>query len=258
MLRKKTKKVIEENISLESNEAEFSSEEAREISLAIKSYTGAAKWFESHIADEFQKKTKRANRLSLFFGALAIISVIAVACIAPLKKVVPFVIRVDNASGYTDIVQPGAAVTTEQRDDEYWATLYIIQHESYNFSNQDLRYQVVELMSYPDVFAEYKNFQLSKKGYLSVLGDSRQIRVEINNVPVINRGKDKKSGIMQIRFTKTVLDAKGQPVEDIPPTKWLATISYDYNRQPKNKGDEWMNPRGFGVKSYVQTQEVGY
>ncbi|WP_277973351.1 virB8 family protein [Pantoea agglomerans] len=258
MFGKRKKELIDEAYIIESEKDNLTSEQARNIGEASRAYTLAAQWFEKHVAEEEKKKVKNAKRLSMLFGSLAFMSVGAVLLLTPLKTVVPYVIRVDNNSGYTDIVRPGADQNIINSDDAYWAVTYIGNRESYDISNNDFRSKFVELTSYPDVFTEYKNFQLSKKGYLEKLADKQQIHVTIRNVSDPVKSDDGKSSTIQIRFNKTVTDNIGQPVSSIPTTTWLATISFDYSKPPKVKKDEWMSPRGFAVKSYQLSQEVGY
>lgn len=258
MLRRKKKEVIDREHAIEKNKNNIDPEQAKEIGMAVRSYTYAAQFFEQHIAEEEKKKVKHYRRLNIFFGGIALMSVTAVLLLTPLKTVVPYVIRVDNNSGYTDIVRAGSDQSISKTDDAYWGMAYILNREGYDFSNQDLRSRFVELTSYPDVFTEYKNFQLSKKGYLEVLGDKQQIRVSVRNISDPVPSVDGKTTTIQIRFDKNVLDSVGQPVGNIPPTTWLATVVFDYNKPPKIKKDEWMNPRGFAVRSYQLNQEVGY
>jgi len=258
MFNKRKKEIVEKSYEIEIGKDNLTPEQGRDISSATRAYAQAASYFEKHIAEEEKKKTKSAKRLSMFFGSLAFMSVGALILLTPLKTVVPYVIRVDNNSGYTDVVRWGADQDVTETDDAFWATTYVRQYESYNFSNQDERTKFIELTSYPDVYTEYKNFQLSKKGYLAQLADRQQMRVEIRNVSKPQLSEDKKTTTIQVRFDKRVLDDVGQPVRDIPKTTWVVSISYDYKRPPKTKQDEWMSPRGFGVKGYIKTQEVGY
>ncbi|POP70617.1 conjugal transfer protein, partial [Pseudomonas amygdali pv. morsprunorum] len=88
-----------------------------------------------------------------------------------------------------------------------------------------------------------------------VLGTNRQIRTDINNINFLER-KDRE-GTAQVRITKTVLDRNGTPDPQLAPVTWVATVTYDYNNPAKKAGDQWLNPRGFGVMAYTMTQEVG-
>lgn len=231
-------------------------EMARQISLAQQAYTHAALWFESNVAQEHVRKAKTWRGLAAFFGLLAFMSIAAVLGLTPLKSVEPYLVRVDNNTGFTDLVRPVSEVKAqEQVDDEFWLVTYVRFRERYNFADSDAYFSVVELMSYGETFVEYKNFQLSSKGYTETLGNNRQMRVEINGVTFLTR-KDG-AGTAQVRFTKRVLDRNGVPDPMIPPATWQATVSYDYKNPAKRKEQEWINPRSFGVKSYSSVQEVG-
>ncbi len=229
---------------------------AQQISLAEQAYLNAARWFESNVALDYQRSARTWKRLAAFFGVLAFMAVGAVMGLTPLKTVETYLVRVDNNSGFTDVVKPTSEVkSTQQVDDEYWLATYVRFRESYNFSTNDANYAMVELMSYDETFAEYKNFQLSSKGYLAVLGTNRQIRTDINNINFLQR--DNAKGTAQVRLTKTVLDKNGMPDPQLRPVTWIATVSFDYKNPTKKSGDQWLNPRSFGIKSYATTQEVG-
>ncbi|WP_375122199.1 virB8 family protein [Pseudomonas sp. LW8] len=231
---------------------------ARNISLAQAAYTNAAKWFEANVAAEYQKKAKSAKLLSYFFGMLAFMAIGAVMMLTPLKTVEPYVVRVDNATGATDIVRPGGqAKTQKQVDDEYYLSNYVRFREGYNFADSDAMYATVELMSYADAFTEYKNFQMSKKGYTETLGNNRQMKVEIRGVGFLARDEKAGTGTAQVRIIKTVVDRNGVPDPNVKPATWQTTITYDYKNPPKKREQDWINPRGLGIKSYSKVQEAG-
>lgn len=253
--RKTQQQVIEQEQSLAAR-VSIDAATARDISLAEQAFIHAARWFESNVAADYQRSARTWKRLAGFFGALAFMSVAAVLGLTPLKSVETYLVRVDNSSGFTDVVKPVSHVkSSEQIDDEYWLANYVRFRESYNFSNQDAQFAMVELMSYDSTFAEYRNFQLSSKGYLAVLGSNRQIHTEINNITFLDRENAK--GTAQVRLTKTVLDRNGTPDPQMKPVVWLSTVSFDYKNPVKKRGDQWLNPRGFGVLSYSPTQEIG-
>lgn len=231
---------------------------ARKMSLAVAAYTHAARFFENNMANDLKKAAKSSKRLSFFFGALAFMAVAAVMLLTPLKDVVPYVVRVDNATGAADIVRAGGeAKTQEQIDDEFWLTTYVRFREGYNFADSDAMYGVVELMSYADTFNEYKNFQMSKKGYTETLSNNRQMRVDVRGVTFLQRDEEKRTGTAQVRMIKTVVDRNGVPDPSVKPATWQTTITFDYKNPPKKREQEWINPRGFGAKSYSTVQEVG-
>jgi type IV secretion system protein VirB8 len=261
--RKDKQALIERERQLAANVA-VDAATARNISLSTQAYLHAARWFEDNVAKGHQKKATTWRRLALFFGVLAFMAIAALMGVTPLKTVEPFLIRVDNNSGFTDVVRPiSQTKTQDQIDDEFWLATYVRFRESYNFSSNDANFAMVELMSYDETFADYKNFQLSSKGYMDVLGTNRQIRTDVTNINPLPRANTKGGAdndqvkTYQVRLTKTVLDKNGVPDPQLKPTTWLNTVSFDYKKAPKKSGDQWLSPRGFGVRSYIPTQEVG-
>ena len=161
----------------------------KEISQAAQSYAHAARWFENHIADEYKRKANNSKKLCIFFGALSFMSIGAVLGLTPLKTVIPYVIRVDNNTGYMDIVKPyneQTGLKQSEADIESILKVYVDNRESYNFYNQDARYDIVKNMTDDNEFQEYKNFQLSHKGYVYMWADTEQVRVRVNNIYPLN------------------------------------------------------------------------
>ncbi|WP_079386939.1 virB8 family protein [Pseudomonas aeruginosa] len=243
-------------------------EASREASLAVKAYTEAARWFESSVAEQEKRKARTWRWLAIVFGVLAFMAVGAVIGLTPLKTVEAFLVRVDNNTGFTDVVpvvkgQMGSGDVQEAQD-EFWLSTYVRFRESYSFAGSDVNYAMVRLLSYGGTFTEYRNFQLSSKGYTQVLGDNRQLRVEINNIVFLDADAGVQVGVgktkyrtAQVRFTKTVLDRNGVPVLGMDPVTWLGTISFDYGNPAKTRRQRWQNPLGFGVAAYAVAQEIG-
>lgn len=255
MSRKSKQEIIDQERLLASSPL-LDAATARNIGLAQQAYLHAAKWFESNVAVEEQRKATRWRRIAAFNGVLAFMAIGAVLGLTPLKEFVPYVVRVDSTTGASDVLRPASEVKSQaQIDDEFMLALYVRARESYDFADHAAQYKQVELMSHADTFTEYRNFQLSKKGYLEVLGNSRKIRTEINNIVFLTR--EEATGTAQVRITKTVLDRNGVADPTTPPVTWLVLMSYDYQNSPKTRGDGWLNPRGFGALTYTRSEEVG-
>ncbi|WP_440057896.1 virB8 family protein [Pseudomonas fragariae (ex Marin et al. 2024)] len=253
--RKRLEDVVEQERQLATRTA-VDAATAQEMSLAEQAYINAGRWFEENIAKDEKRKRRRSDIIAAFAGVLAFMAILALMLLTPLKTVETYLLRVDKSSAFLDVVPPASTVTSsEQKDDEFWLSAYVRFRENYNFSDNDALFSMVELLSYEDTFKEYKNFQLSTKGYMNVLGNNRQIRTEINNIIFLKR--EDGTGTAQVRMTKTVLDKNGMPDPQIKPAVWVSTMSYDYKNPAKKRGDQWLNPKGFGVLSYSPAQEVG-
>lgn len=262
-LRKNKKAVAEQEKKLIYNDEQLAGK-GKEIGQSIMAYTQAAKWFEKRVADDYRRKARNSRWLASFFGVLAFMAIAAVLGLTPLKTVVPYVLRVDMNSGFVDIVKPKSesVESPEVKEDKRNIVAYVMARESYNWASQPANYALVQLLSYDNAFQEYRNFQLSSKGYVALMGKVEQFRTEVNAMvplknshePALKANKDIRT--YQVRFTKTLLDINGKPVLGSEPTRWVGTISFDYKNPPHSEGDDWLNPQGFGVRDFTKTQEI--
>lgn len=236
----------------------------RDVGSLIFSYNNAAKYFEKNMAKEETKRTKRWRNFCFVSWAMSVSLTIAIASLAPLKTVVPYVLRVDTSSGYVDVVKPASesSESYDVKEDKRNLTAYILARESYNWASHPANYHVVQVMSYGNVFNEYKRFQLSSKGYTAAMGKNQQFRVAINGfIPMkeatalgLSSNKDIKT--WQVRFTKTLLDDNNQPVIGAEPTYWVSVVSFDYHNKSATEGDDNINPREWGALAYERSQEI--
>lgn len=248
---------------------------SNEVGLEVAAYARAARYFEKSIAADYRKKARSWRWVAIVSLAMAFMAILAVLNLTPLKTVEPYVLSVDRNNGSVALLKPGtkSSDTPEVIEDKGFIYTYVMARESYNWANQRASYAQVKLMSYEDVFNEYKNFQLSTKGYVTTLGQSQQIRVQIDSIlPLTTSDEPKlegKKGVKtyQVRFSQTLLNADGKPVvsktnldaagNPKPNTIYfVALISFDYDNPPVSEGEQWMNPKGFGVQAYSKTQEM--
>jgi type IV secretion system protein VirB8 len=234
-----------------------------EVNMVIRAYTSAARYFEENMAQLYKDKAKSSKQLSILFCCILVLAIVAIVLLTPLKTVQTQIIRVDKNSGYVDLMKPDQSVkdSPDTLEDKRNINNYILFRESYNWATQNSAYKYVQLTSYSDVFTDYKNFQLSDKGYVSQMGKNQQLETVVNGFVFMPNTqedvfKDSKSvRTYQVRFTKRRLDGDGNPVIGSAPTHWVSTISIDYKNPATTSGDQWVNPRGFGVHAYIKSQE---
>lgn len=247
--------VFKEERDLALDREQSSMGEQKKIKSVIDAYTKAIRSFKDSEIELLKASNRDKNKLIVAFGVIAFMAVASNMLLMPLKTVETFFLRVDNNSGFTDVVRPADMAQDSTRiDDEFWLASYVRSRESYNWYSQKGAYAFIQALSYPNVFTAYRNFQLSPKGYTAVLTDAAQISTEVNGVTFLTR--EDGTGTAHVRFTKTVLDRDGNLDPQRPATVWLAVITYDYKNAAKTKGVQWLNPRGFGVKSYSTSEEI--
>ncbi|OOF77864.1 conjugal transfer protein TraG [Rodentibacter caecimuris] len=199
---------------------------------------------------------KTLSKISFGVGGIGALiglaGVVAVAGLTPLKSTEPYVIRVDNNTGFTDIVKPisnSSQTTYGEELDKYWLSKFVIERESYDWQLVQNSYNAVELMTTPQVFNEYKAYITSKVSPVNLLKQNKKIKVRVLSISFIN-------GVGQVRFSKQVLTASGDPDSVIPTTYWLASIPFDYKHEIKLEQQRLINPLGFQALSYRADPET--
>ncbi|HHM8819556.1 TPA: virB8 family protein [Pseudomonas aeruginosa] len=213
-------------------------------------------------AQDFEK-SKGAWRVRLMKGAIAIagISVLlnivqafALAAMAPLKTVEPYLLEVDRITGEANVRKPLDKPVVSQGDvvDKFFISEYIRAREGYDWGLAQRMYDQVKAYSVlnASVFNEYDTFIKSPKSPLAILADKARVVVDINAITL-----DEKTNSATVRFSKTVLGADGKPSVTFPVTYWIATVRYEYPN-PKLKPEERrLNPLGMKIPSYQLVQE---
>ena len=132
------------------------SQKASNNKMAIE-FINAAKGFESAEIVRVHKSAKIAWRIS---GACLLITGLAVGAVAgltPLKETRPYVIKVDNNTGQTEIVtmMKNQEQSYGEVMDKHWLTRYVQLRESYDWVTIQDNYDAVMLMSSPEIQAAF-------------------------------------------------------------------------------------------------------
>lgn len=221
---------------------------------AVLSVMEAAKQFDESLAEEIDKSRKVAWRVATVFGLIAFMSVGAVLGLTPLKETKPYLVRVDNNTGVTDVVSVLKTSTDTYGTvlDKYWLSRYVIARESYDWETIDGTAKETKLMSDENVAGEYVAHMNLPLSPLNVLKDNKKIIVKINAVSFIDSSV---SNIGQVRFTTIKLPVNGQETGTPDVAHYIATIAYKYVNQPTKEADRLLNPLGFKSTSYKADPE---
>ncbi len=208
------------------------------------SFMKAAAEFEKSRIAEIEKSRTIAWRVAYGAGIAAILAIAAVCLMTPLKTVVPYVIRVDNHTGATDIVTvlKDAKNTYGEVTDKYFLAQYVRYRENYDWDTIQSTYDATNLLSANAVQNEFKLFYDRTDAPHKVLKDKFKVSITINAITFIG-------DVAQIRFEKNTLPIGGQTVPPAP-VRLIATIAYKYENTPIQEKDRLINPLGFQVTSY--------
>ena len=216
-------------------------------------FNEARSWDDERVA-QLTRSEKRAWRVAMGAGLITIAAVFAVAGLAPLKTVEPFVVEVDNVSGIVEVASGLSDKDNRDYDeviDDYFISKYLRLRERHIFETRLSDRHAVGLMSVEKVrlqYAQYTDPRKHKKAPMNVYGETAQVHIDIKNVSPI--GKD----IVQVRFKKTI-DRAGLRAK---PTHWIATIGYQYNNARMKPEDRRISPLGFQVTQYrIDPETIG-
>ncbi len=223
-------------------------------------FVKASKEFEKSRINDVLKSRDVAWRVAIGACALAICCVIAIVFITPLKEVKPYVIRVDNNTGVTDIVTMLDGTTPvgySEQMSKYFAALYVSQLEGYDWYT--ISKQVEHVMMFSDAAMQNRinnKFTLPDAPH-KIYKDEKRVEIQINNISIIDE-----KGLMQVRYTARIMPTNGGSynpekgtMTGVEEKKYIATIGYEYVNVPKLDSIRLVNPFGFTVKSYRVDQD---
>lgn len=205
-------------------------------------------WEQEIIANALQSRN-RAWLLSFFCMGIAVLSLITLLILLPLKTFEPYVVTVDRNTGYLEVTKGlyQGNLTQDEAITQANLVKYVSLRESYNPSILRENYEQASLMSSGPALEEYQKLWNGKNpnNPSIVLGRKAAIDIKIQSVSFLN---DKTASI---RFQRE-LKENGQ----IRLSHWTAIIDYQYAQKPMQMADRFLNPLGFQVTSYRVNPEI--
>lgn len=216
----------------------------------FKKYVEESKGLERDYLQELTRSRRAAWWVAITSAGLAVLAFSGIALLLPLKRVEPFVVRVDNATGGVDIVTVlrDAPQSYGEAVDKYFLNKYVQSRETYDFETLQLTYDTTLLFSSPDVQREFRALFEGPGARDKALGGSVRYQIKVRS---ITPAKD--SAV--VRFVRTRHAGGGTSDVD---ENLVATIGFEYVAAPMHEEDRLVNPLGFQVKSYrIDPETVG-
>jgi type IV secretion system protein VirB8 len=212
-------------------------------------FAEARRWDEDRLRSALRSR-RLAWSLAAGAGALASLAVGAVAALAPLKTVEPFVVRVDRATGAVDVMTALAGpdrVTSDEAVSKYFLGQYVRARESWLPQAAEANFRQVSIMSSPAEQQRWADaFRPANPTSPQVaLGPTGEAQVEIRAVSFVS------PTVASVRFRRTVRQGTQTTSGD-----WIATLAFAYARAPMAEADRLRNPLGFQVVSYRADPEA--
>ncbi|MCG9625405.1 conjugal transfer protein TraG [Vibrio mediterranei] len=188
---------------------------------------------------------------------ITLLLAIAVLIMMPLKTVDYRLLTVNPTTGITEIVQPLADAkrsTYGEALDKYWLNRYIQTRGTYQWQTVRDAFDYIRLTSRPDVFSAYNTALRSKNSPVEVFQDKKKIRMK--NIAISFLPTNQDQVLAQVAFTKEVLNNNDTPDPTYAPTRWSATVTFDYLKDINTDSDRLLNPLGFRVTSYREDKVI--
>jgi type IV secretion system protein VirB8 len=185
----------------------------------------------------------------------AVASSLALAMLSPLKRVDPFVVRVDNSTGIVDVVPVYAGHSPpEEAVTRYFLTHYITVCERFNFFTAESDYE--ECGAFHSAQRNQAWYALwtttNPASPLNVHKDGSTVRAQVTAVSFFTRSSGL-SDLAQVRYLKAARQGPGAE-ESI--THWVATVQYAYAEPAKDPKTRRWNPLGFKIVDFRSEPEV--
>jgi type IV secretion system protein VirB8 len=203
--------------------------------------------------------TERSQRIAWRVAAVAVLltasAIIALMLLMPLKRVEPFVIRVDNTTGIVDVVpafQGGAdmpeAVT------RYFLDHYVTVCERFNHATAESDYE--ECAAFHGAARNQRwSAQWNRANPDSPLNrhkDGSALRVQVSSISFFDRANGVRD-LAQVRYTKSRRSSGGGE-EQV--THWISTLQFVYGEPSENPKVRRWNPLGFKIVEFQAQPEI--
>jgi type IV secretion system protein VirB8 len=200
-----------------------------------------------------QRKSLRSERIAWGVAGLALLActaeALALAGLAPLKTVMPYIIRVNQTTGAVNVQT--ALTQQPMRYDEavtkFFLAQYVRARESWLPAAAEENFRAVAILSEPGEQQRWGRFfnDDNPSSPQVTWGKGATVQARVRNISFIN------DRVANVRFTRTV-----QTDTNIQNSDWIATITFRYTNAPMAEGDRYRNPLGFQVENYRADPEV--
>jgi len=216
----------------------------------LKAYFDDARRWDQDRLKTAERSKRVAWTVAVLASGVAIAASAAVAALAPLKSVEPYVVRVNQTTGSVDVMTGltgERGVTYNEAVSKSFLAQYVRAREGYLPPAAQENFQFVTILSTPDEQQRWADLYraTNPQSPQVVVGPDGSATVTIRNITFIN---DK---VANVRFSKTV--RLGQEVKV---TDWIATLTFAYTKAPMLESDRIRNPLGFQVDSYRADPEI--
>lgn len=205
---------------------------------------------------ELSRRSRRVLAVSAALGwTAATAACVALAAMMPLKRVDPFIVRVDNSTGIVDVVPTytGGAGVSESIS-RYLLAHYVQVCERFNFATAESDYEECAALHTPKMNASWAA-RWSRSNPASPLNrykDGTSVRAQVKSVSFFTRANGI-ADLAQVRYLTSERTGEGS---EGTIRHWIATVQYAYVDTAADPKVRRWNPLGFRIVDFHPEAEV--
>lgn len=216
----------------------------------LRSYFQQGDVWEQEIVRRARRSSQLAWSLAFVFAGTAVLSLIAIVLLVPLKSFEPYVVTVDSTTGYIEVksgLTRPANITEQQAVTQANVVRYIRNREGYDPFAIDEQFGIAALLSTGEAASELQALYsaANPQNPAKIYGRLKRVLVDIKSVTFPN------ASTAIVRFSTT---EKGEAESALH--HWIAVVRFRYTDTPIRNEWRFENPLGFQVYSYRRDQET--
>ncbi len=215
-------------------------------------YQDGATW-----ASDVHGSLRASRRVAWIVAGVAVaaagLEAFALAALAPLKTVTPYVITVDRQTGYVQLaagLKSNGALTQDQAVTQSFLVQYVLARETFDATDLRDDYRKVMLWSAGDARAQYLRMmqKTTPDSPLNLYSPTTTLSVTIESVSLLS------PTTALVRFETTRHEAGSSTIGPAQP--YAAVLAFRYSNAPMSMADRFVNPLGFQVTRYRRDSET--
>lgn len=215
------------------------------------------KKFEADRVDMAFKSKKTAWMIAGGASVMAILLAIALVVLMPLKTVDYRLLTVDQDTGIVDIVptlSDAQNITYGEALDRHLLHRWVVTRNEYQWQTVQDSFDYISMSSSNSVFSAYNSYIRADSSPVTVFADNKMIKISDYVASFLPTKQNQM--LAQASFTKQVVNADGTIDTTYKPTRWTATLTFDYLADIKKPEERLLNPLAFRVTSYSESKVI--
>lgn len=221
----------------------------------LEAYLNEAASWDADRAGQLRRSRRTAWWVAGAGWSCAVASALALMALMPLKRVEPFVIRVDSSTGLVDVVPVYAgSADLPETVARYFLDHYVTVCERFNFSTAESDYEECGAFHTPQRNQAWSASwaRTNPQSPLNTYRDGSSVRAQVTSVSFFKRGNGV-TDLAQVRYVKAKRVAGGAE-EQL--SHWIATVQYSFAEAAKDPKTRRWNPLGFKVIDFRPEPEA--